>query len=69
MANIYELLNLGIDPRPQFQNLDEVKSAIESKTSKKRAENKRIAGNRSRTDYGEAGCCLYGSKRECKKEY
>ncbi len=34
MANIYELLNLGIDPRPQFQNLDEVKSAIESKIRK-----------------------------------
>lgn len=31
MENIYELLELEIDPRPQFQNLDEVKNAIETK--------------------------------------
>lgn len=34
MANIYELLDLEIDPRPQFQNLDEVKSVIDSKKRK-----------------------------------
>lgn len=36
MANIYELLELGIDPRPQFANLDEAKAAVESKIRKLR---------------------------------
>lgn len=34
MTNLYELLELDIDPRPQFQNLDAVKAEIESKIRK-----------------------------------
>ena len=36
MANIYELLELGIDPRPQFANVDEAKATVESKIRKLR---------------------------------
>ena len=34
MENIYELLELDIEPRPQFKTLDEIKKAIESKKRK-----------------------------------